>query len=73
MDLQADMQPRKPTKSLGCFKRSMTIRMSVVILPLYTALMRHHLQYYVQLWDPQHKKDMNMLEQAQRKATRIIR
>jgi len=51
----------------------MTIRMSVVILPLYTALMRHHLQYYVQLWDPQHKKDMNMLEQAQRKAARIIR
>lgn len=43
-----------------------------MILLLYAALVRHCLQYCVQLWDPQHKKDVNLLEQVQRQDTKII-
>jgi len=34
---------------------------------------RHHLEYCIQLWNPQHRKDMDLLEQVQRRATKIIK
>ena len=55
---------------LGCTKRSVVRKSREVILPLYSTIMRPHLQFCVQLWGPQHKKDMDLLERVQRRPQR---
>ena len=53
---------RKAHGILGCIKKRVTIRLREVILPIYSALMGPHLNYYVQFWVTQFRKDGELLE-----------
>ncbi|GAB0205131.1 mitochondrial enolase superfamily member 1 [Grus japonensis] len=62
MSQQCVLAAQKANHVLGCIKRGVTSRSREVILPLYSSLMRPHLEYCIQLWGSQHKKDMDLLE-----------
>ncbi|GAB0183395.1 cAMP-dependent protein kinase inhibitor alpha [Grus japonensis] len=70
MTRQHALAPQKANHILGCIKRSVTSRSREVTLPLYSVLVRPHLEYCVQLWGPQYKKDTDLLEQVQKRPQR---
>jgi len=70
---QCALTAQKTDSILGCIHSSMASMSREVILPLYSALMRVHLEYCIQLWSHQHKKDMELLEQVQGRPIKMIR
>ncbi|KAK4833003.1 hypothetical protein QYF61_027027 [Mycteria americana] len=70
---QCVLAAQKAHHILGCMKRNAASRSKKVILPLCSTLVRPHLEYCIQLWSPQHRKDMDLLVQVQRRATKMIR
>ena len=57
---------------LGYIKRQIKDRSKEVVLPLYNSLVRPHLEYAVQFWSPQLRKDIDRLERIQERATKLI-
>ena len=67
MSRQCALTAQKANRILGCIKGSVASRLRQGILPLCSALVRPHLESCMQLWSPQHRTDMDLLEWVQKR------
>ena len=69
---QCRIAASKGNQVLGMIRRNITYKEKSLIIPLYKAIVRPHLEYCIQAWNPYLRKDVDMLEKIQRRATKLI-
>ena len=62
----------RTNRVLGFITRSVSNRSADVILKLYLALVKPHLDYAVQFWSLYHRMSIDKLETVQRSMTKMI-
>ena len=69
---QCGIAAAKANQMLGLIRRNIVYKEKELIIPLYKTIVRPHLEYCIQAWRPYRKKDIDMLERVQRRATKMI-
>ena len=67
---QCRIAASKGNQVLGMIRRNITYKEKSLIIPLYKAIVRPHLEYCIQAWSPYLRKDIYMLEKIQRRDLR---
>ena len=66
------MADSKSNQILGMIRRNITYVEKGSIVPLYKGIVIPHLEYCIQAWRPHLRKDIDMLEKTQWRATKLI-
>ncbi len=72
VSMQVQQAVKKANGMLAFIVRGFEYRSKDVLLQLYRALVRPHLEYCVQFWSPYLRKDVLAMEGVQRRFTRLI-
>ena len=69
---QCSAAASKAMKALGLIKRTFGYLNKELFLNLYSTYVRPHLEFCVQVWAPYYRKDIDKLENVQRRATKLV-
>ena len=62
----------KGNQVIGMIRINITYKETSFSVPLYKAIVRHHLAYCIQAWSPYLRKYIDMLDKMHRRATKLI-
>ena len=68
---QCRIAASKGNQVLGMIRRIITHKEKSLIVPLYKAIVRPHLEYCIQAWSPYLRKDIYVLDKTQRRAIKL--
>ena len=69
---QCRIAASKGNQVLGMIRRNITYKEKRLIIPLYKAIVSPHLEYCIHAWSPYLRKDIDMFDKIQRRATKLI-